>query len=98
MTETRNAIITDARIFIEDHGILTFFIDLDYGGQMQDFGGYDVRTNLGVWVQDILNAFEVDDWNKLKGKPCRARLDDSRLIRSIGNLIKEKWVTPPTKP
>lgn len=38
--EIRNAIIEKARIARDDHGFLTAYLDLDFGGQHQGFGGY----------------------------------------------------------
>ena len=42
MEEIKNAIITGTYLGIEDHGILTFWLYLDYGGSGQGFGGYQL--------------------------------------------------------
>ena len=39
MIETRNAIIKSARITSDDHGVLSAWLDLDYGDSCQGFGG-----------------------------------------------------------
>lgn len=44
--ETKNARIRSADIFVEDHGILTAFLDLDYGGCGQGFGGYGMDRHV----------------------------------------------------
>lgn len=39
-TEIKNAVIESTMLGWEDHGILTCYINLDYGGSGQAFGGY----------------------------------------------------------
>lgn len=38
--EIKNAIIKSARITIDEHEILSAWLDLDFGGSGQSFGGY----------------------------------------------------------
>jgi hypothetical protein len=38
--ETVNARIVDVAIEIEDHGLLTMMVTVDYGGSRQGFGGF----------------------------------------------------------
>lgn len=40
--ELKNAIIKDVRVMIEDHGLLSCYVTLDYGGSCQGFGGYEL--------------------------------------------------------
>lgn len=37
---TRNAVITSTSLGLKDHGVLTAWITLDYGGAGQGFGGF----------------------------------------------------------
>ena len=91
--ETKNAVITTARIFIEDHGILTCFIDLDYGDSRQGFGGYDNRENLALFVSEILKVVGVNNWSDLPGKTIRVVGTHSK-IESIGHIVKDIFFTP----
>ncbi|WP_423258771.1 hypothetical protein, partial [Escherichia coli] len=42
--EVKNAVITGTMLGVEDHGILSCMIYLDYGGAGQGFGGYAFDT------------------------------------------------------
>lgn len=95
---TRNALITSIQLGFEDHGILTCYLNLDYGdGGHQSFGGYNIQTNAGTWIEKILNTVGVDEWSKLKGVTIRANLSSDGLdgrINSIGHIIKDQWFDP----
>lgn len=72
MVETKNAKITGTMLGIEDHGILTAMLYLDYGGTAQGFGGYQLdryvegqRRRVGTaagsqFILGVLNALGVD--------------------------------------
>lgn len=93
--ETKNAYIESVRIFVEDHGILTSFVHLDYGGGGQGFGGYDLRYNntLTKWVEGLLRVFNTQDLLSLKGKPCRVEADWGKVYR-IGHFTEDRWFDP----
>jgi hypothetical protein len=92
-----NARITGTKLGYEDHGILTFWLSLDYGGSGQGFGGYaldsydkekDCRKHskyAGVCIEKILKVVGVDNWEDMKGKYVRADIDGEA---SLGDLIK----------
>jgi hypothetical protein len=94
---TQNAQVESApQIFIEDHGILTSFVQLNYGGgSRQGFGGYDLRyeNRLHDWVESLMEVFGVRDLADIKGKPCRVKVEDG-LVRSIGHFTGDRWFTP----
>lgn len=104
--ETRNAIITDATITNADHGLLSAWIMLDYGGSTgQGFGGYALYlpttyTNhvaqvnyAGHFIWRVLQIAGVAEWNQLTGKAIRGRATAGR-IEAIGNVIKDDWFDP----
>jgi len=103
--ETKNAKITGTMLGIEDHGIFTCFICLEYGGSGQGFGGHaldeydkEADTRIGVsggieYIRKVLEVIEVDSWEELKGKYCRVIVDNFKVY-SIGNITKEKWFDP----
>lgn len=56
--ETRNVIIESTMLGYEDHGILTCWLTLSYGGSGQGFGGYALDEPV----------FENGDRSKFKGR------------------------------
>lgn len=106
-----NAVIRSTMLGIEDHGCLSFFLDLDIeDGSGQGFGGWGlddpykpngqfvrrVGTAFGAdLILQILNTLEVSSWEKLPGTPVRIEHTYSN-IDSLGHFIKDKWLTPKT--
>lgn len=90
--ETKNAIIISAEIYIEDHGILTATVRLDYGSIVQGFGGYnlDMDGEAKSFIRGCLKAAGVDKWSELKGKTIRVRATPSHVL-AIGHIIKDEW-------
>ena len=102
-----NAKITDTKLgCLNDRGIFTFWIMLDYGSTGQGFGGicldnYNKQTqqryhsNLtGEIISGILVALELDSWEDLKGKYVRVQRTDEGLngtVVGIGHIVKDKF-------
>lgn len=102
--EMKNAIIESARIEIEDHGILTVWLTLDYGGSGQGFGGYSLylppsfkhhsRTGIaGFFIYRVLEIAGVERWQDLKGKTIRVKATYDG-IHAIGHIVKDDWFIP----
>ena len=104
----QNAKITAVSLGYEDHGILTAFLTLDYGGTAQGFGGYGldapplVRASglerqpsaaCGAFVAGVLNTLEMREWSKLPGTIIRADSDHGKVSR-IGHALKDRWFDP----
>ena len=105
--EMANAKITSTMLGIEDHGILTAMIQLDYGSSSQGFGGFmfDMSRGKGPrkglpfaaeFIRSLLDTLEVNDWESLKGKVVRVRRgqDWNSKIVAIGHIIKDQWCDP----
>lgn len=101
----KNAIIDSVMLGIEDHGILTAFVTLDFGGAVQGFGGYSLyhsewkaTANVGGhFIKRVLEVVEVDEWSKLKGKPVRAIYEDDSWgakLLGIQNIIRDNKFIP----
>lgn len=100
MMEIRNAIIESAALKIEEHGILSAMIMLDYEDSgHQGFGGWCLYNKLegpnvaGHLVVRTLKIAGVNDWAELPGKTIRARIEGG-FIRAIGNIVKDDWFFP----
>lgn len=106
--EVKNAKIRGTMLGIEDHGIMTAFIELDYGGAGQGFGGYGFDnphktkeepygrrgTAFGCeFIRRVLDVVGVEKWEDLKGKHVRVVATWDKVKR-IGHIIEEKWFDP----
>lgn len=71
-------VIDNTFLGIEDHGILTFLITINFGGSFQGAGtysldGYNKKTGkregspaMAILIRDILEVVGVDNWEALK--------------------------------
>jgi len=98
--ETKNAKIQSTMLGIEAHGIMTFFLGLDYGGSGQGAGGYMLLSSkpeqdknaFGIAIiREILRVVGVEKWEELKGKHVRVKSSWDEVI-AIGNIIEDNWL------
>jgi len=102
----KNAVIDGTMLGVEDHGLLTFYIYLDYGGCGQGFGGYALDEPLKVdgrfvrrrgtafgteAIMRLLKVVGVSKWEDLKGKAVRADAEQSKIHR-LGHYLKDEWI------
>ena len=100
MTHIVNAKIKSTRLDIGDTGMLIGWLDLDYGGTGQGFGGMVLyskyqRSGLnycGWWIQRVLEIAGADSWEKLVGNPIRVEQDNpfGKILR-IGHYLNDDW-------
>lgn len=91
MSEIKNAKVERAVIEIEDHGILTGWLYLSYGGSGQGFGGYALKgPALSAWVTELFRVFGVNSFDALAGKPCRVEIIDG-MARKVGHYLEDRW-------
>ena len=101
----KNAVIRSTSLGVAhtDLGILSFYINLDYGGSGQGFGGLvlDDKPNEGsrdrkpsLLASSLLlgidKVFGVD-LEKLPGISCRAYGHHSN-VRALGHFLEDKWL------
>ena len=102
--DIKNAKITGTMLGTEDHGVMSFWLYLDYGDSgAQGAGGYvldsydrtlDKRVAskwCGEAVAEVLRVVGVESWEKLKGQHIRVKADYNK-VHAIGNLLKDKWM------
>jgi hypothetical protein len=99
--ELKNAVITGAEIGIDDRGLLSSQIRLDYGETSQSFGGYTlylpvsfshhrIHSLAGHWIFRIMEIAGVREWSDLPGKSIRVKATFDRVIE-IGHIVKDDW-------
>jgi hypothetical protein len=104
--ETLNAVIESATITADDHGLLSAWLFLDYGGSGQGFGGYalylpksykhhELLSHAGHFIWRCMEIAGVTKWEHLTGKTIRVRkAEHFGQIQGIGHIVKDDWFFP----
>jgi hypothetical protein len=100
--ETVNARIVDVAIEIEDHGLLTMMVTVDYGGSRQGFGGFAHHSehysgigvkSLEIFIWNLLDVTGTSKLSNVVGKSVRVKKNHG-LIKGIGHFLEDKWFYP----
>lgn len=102
--EIKNAVIERATITSDDHGILSAWLYLGYGGSGQGFGGHclylpksfthhKLESVAGHFIWRCMEVAGVTEWGRLAGKTIRVR-GNMAGIEAIGHIIKDDWFCP----
>ena len=103
--EIKNALIKSVSMSTADHGVLSAWLHLDYGGCCQGFGGYalylpkDYKHAMmkgnyaGHFIWRCLEIAGVSEWKDLPGKTIRVKANHSS-VEAIGHILKDDWFCP----
>jgi len=103
--QVKNTTITSASISNGDHGVLSAWLSLDYGGLCQGFGGYSLylpkdfkhsinqKNYAGHFIWRVLEIASVTEWGRLVGKTIRVKSEHLK-IHAIGHITKDDWFNP----
>jgi hypothetical protein len=102
--EIKNAIIKNTYLSIEDHGVLSGWLHLDYGTMVQGFGGcalylpksfkhHRIGSFAGHWIFRVLEIAGVTKWGDLPGKAIRVKATTGK-ITEIGHIVNDNWFNP----
>ena len=96
----KNATIQKATITAADHGVLSVWLDLDFGGSGQGFGGYVNYSpkvprfdTTGRFLWRIMEIAGVVSWDCVVGKSIRVQATPSK-VHKIGHILKDDWFDP----
>lgn len=105
-TIIENGKITKTMLGREDHGIMTFYLFIEFSRGICGFGGYgldeyDKKTDTRVCsaagmqaISEIIDCVGVKSWEDLTGSYVRCEHQGwgGKIVR-IGNIINDKWVS-----
>lgn len=102
--EIKNAIIKSVRLTSDDHGLLSCWLYLDYGGCSQGFGGWalylpksfrhhTLNSIAGHFIFRCMEIADVTEWDKMVGKTIRAKAEHGK-VHAIGHIVKDDWFDP----
>jgi len=90
--ETKNAKITSTMLGWKNAPVMTYWLNLDYGGDGQSFGGITLSGEFGIEaIKKILEVLDIEYWENLPGTNIRVKATHDK-VHCIGNFLTDKWL------
>ena len=107
MSKIENAIIDSTTITVDDLGLLSARLMLDFGsGGLQEFGSDSafvmpktfgcgtMEYAAGHFIRRVMQIADVERWDQLKGRAVRTTTWDDQRIKGIGHIVRDDWFFP----
>ena len=102
--DIENGRITRTTLGIQDHGLLTASIQMEFSGSGQSYvcpyrlDGEPPKNStfpenyFANKIRELLDTLGVDSWEKVSGQHVRVvRKDPYDTILMIGHIVKDRW-------
>jgi hypothetical protein len=73
----------------QDHGIMTFDLQLKRASFSRGIGGYAIEGHAGAWIREVLKTVGVRSWEHVQGKTVFAIIDEHDRGVGFMNLSED---------
>ena len=90
MEKTLNAKIKYSFLGLDENKDIV--VQLGFDCEVGTVSNYSTVVVDAYFIKEILDTLELTRWEDLPRKFARIKLDSSKKVIAVGNLIEERWV------